>query len=205
MTKIVLLGDCHNKFNTLDKILSNEYPFDFFIATGDIGKLNLITSEDWSIIKKWQFYGYSVLGNHDDIEIFNRLDINSNICGLTVVGLNGMIKSRNFIKDTHNNVSFREVLYASHLNDVDILVTHQPPTGIHKNIGESVYTELVHYMVPRLYISGHIHKYGLKFYLNTFLISLPLINKGYIVVYFDGRELKNIEIVLKKGKKVIRI
>lgn len=200
MIKVILLGDCHSRFNVLNEILSSEEPFDLFLMTGDLGIL-----KDYSIINKYKSRGYQVCGNHDSTEIFSRIDISSNILGLHISGLSGLIKTRTFIKDTSNNVSFREILYASHLKDVDILITHQIPYGVIPNMGEKVITELLHYQVPRIAISGHAHKYKLKFYLNTFIISLPLISRGYVVAYFDGKELKNIEIVLKRGRNTIRV
>ena len=96
-------------------------------------------------------------------------------------------------------------MYLSHLSDVDILVTHQPPTGVFNGMGEPVLEELINYLVPRIYVFGHIHRYKTKFHLNTFMISLPLVTKGHAVAYFQGNELRNLEIVLKKGKKFIRV
>lgn len=203
--KIVLIGDCHGRFDRLDKILAEEEPFDFFISVGDVGTLADVTPNNLGIFDKWKTRGYFVYGNHDDVQFFNRIRLNQEINGLHIAGLNGMLRTRNFIKDTPNNVSFREVLYLSHLNDVDILVTHQPPTGVFKGMGEPVLEELLNYLVPKIYIFGHIHHYKLKFHLNTFIISLPLITRGHAVAYFQGKELKNLEIVLKKGKKFIRV
>jgi len=144
-------------------------------------------------------------GNHDNVQFFNQLDVLQEIRGIKVSGLNGMLKSRTFLKDTPNNISFREVLYLSHLRDVDILVTHQPPTGLFNKVGESVFEEMLNYFIPKIYICGHVHRYKLKFHLNTFIISLPVIEHGYAVAYFQGRDLRNIEIVLKKGRKVVRV
>jgi len=203
--KIVLIGDCHGNFKKLDAVLTAEEPFDFFISVGDVGSLNDVTPQNISLIEKWQNKGYFVYGNHDDVEFFKPLEIVQNIRGVQIASLNGMLKSRTFLKEQLNNISFREVIYLSHLNDIDILVTHQPPTGLFSDAGESVLEEMLNYLVPKIYISGHVHRYKLKFHLKTFVISLPMIHKGHAVAYFQGRDLRNLEIVLKKGKKFIRV
>ena len=202
--KIVLVGDCHGNFEKLDAILTAERPFDFFLSVGDVGSLNDVTPQNLSLIEKWH-NGYFVRGNHDNVEFFTPLEIVQAVNGIQVAALNGMLKSRTFLKEQVNNVSFREVMYLSHLKDVDILVTHQPPTGLFDGMGEAVLEELLNYLVTNIYISGHVHRYKFKFHLRTFVISLPMIHKGYVVAYFQGRDLRNIEIVLKKGKKFIRV
>jgi predicted phosphodiesterase len=204
--KVVLLGDIHGNFSKLDEILTEEDPFNFFICVGDVAVLNdmgLVTTH--AIIDKWGDKGYFVYGTHDEVECFTPLTLSQEINGLHISGLNGILKSRNFIKDTARNISFREIMYLSHLHNVDILVTHQPPTGVFNGIGEPVLEELLNYLVPRIYVFGHVHTYRLKFHLNTFMISLPIITKGHAVAYFQGRELRNLEIILKKGKRFIRV
>ena len=202
--KVVLIGDCHGDFEKLDAVLTAEEPFDFFVSVGDVGTLTDVTPRNISLIEK-RSNGYFVRGNHDNVEFFNPLEIVQNINGLQVAALNGMLKSRTFLKEQLNNISFREVLYLSHLNDIDILVTHQPPTGLFEGVGEPVLEEMLNYLVPKIYISGHVHRYKLKFHLQTFVISLPMVHKGHVVAYFQGRDLRNIEIVLRKGKKFIRV
>jgi len=198
--KIILIGDIHNKINNLDQVLTQEGPFNFFITTGDIK-----FDGDKKIIKKWYGHGYQVMGDDDIVPTFRELKLDSEINGLRIAGLSGMIRSRTFIKDTQKNISFREILYLSHLADVDILVSHQSPSGIINNFGEQSLQELLNYLVPKIYISGHLHKYKTKFHLSTFCISLPMINHGYMVAYFLGKELRNLEVILKRGKKVIRV
>ena len=203
-SKVILIGDCHGNFKKLDAVLTAEAPFDFFLSVGDVGSLSDVTPQNISLIDRWK-NGYFVRGNHDNVEFFHQLEIVQNINGLQIAALNGMLKSRTFLKEQLNNISFREIMYLSHLKDVDILVTHQPPTGLFNDAGESVLEELLNYLVPKIYISGHVHRYKLKFHLQTFVISLPMIHKGHVVAYFQGRDLRNIEIVLRKGKKVIRV
>lgn len=202
--KVILIGDCHGHFEKLDEVLTAEEPFDFFISVGDVGSLSDVTPQNIGVIDRWQ-KGYFVRGNHDDVQFFSPLGLSQSISGINVAGLNGLIRNRNFAKDTPNNISFREILYLSHQRDIDILVTHQAPTGIFNGVGEPVLEELLNYVVPKIYVFGHVHKYKLKFHLQTFVISLPMIQKGYAVAYFQGRDLKNIEIIFKKGKKVIRV
>ncbi len=203
--KVVFIGDCHGNFEKLDAILTEESPFDFFISVGDVGTLHDVTPFNISVIDKWGDKGYFIFGNHDNCWFFNQLELVQEINGLKVASLNGMLKSRTFLKEQPNNISFREIMYLSHLKNVDVLVTHQPPTGIYKNAGEPVLEELLNYLVPTIYVSGHFHNYKLKFHLQTFVISLPMVHKGHVVAYFQGKELRNIEVVLRKGKKVIRI
>jgi len=205
--KIVLVGDVHGDFERLDKILTDELPFNFFICTGDVGTSleDMGSAYNIDMFDRWGNKGYFVRGNHDVIECFIPLTLSQEINGLHVAGLNGMIKSRNFIKDTSRNISFREIMYLSHLRGVDILVTHQSPTGMFDRIGEPVLEELLNYLVPRVYVFGHVHKFKLKFHLNTFVISLPLATKGYAVACFQGKDLINLEIVFKKGKRFVRI
>jgi len=188
----------------LDSVLTQEEPFDFFLSVGDIGTLNDVTPQNIGILDKWD-NGYFVSGNHDNVQFFKPLGLNQDIRGLKVAGLSGVLKSRTFLKDHPNNISFREIMYLSRLNDIDILVTHQPPTGLFDDGGEAVLEELLNYMVPKIHISGHLHRYKLKFHLQTFVISLPMINHGYAVAYFQGRDLRNLEVVLKKGKKYVRV
>lgn len=199
MTKVVFVGDCHGDFQSLDKLLFKEEPFDFFLSVGDVGTLNDVTPANIHIVDFWSKKGYNVLGNHDDARFFSELDAVQNIGGLKVAALNGMIKTRSLIK------KFRELMVLSHLKNVDILVTHQPPKGLYKSAGEQVLSDLLEFMAPQIHISGHIHQYKLKFYSNTFAINLPMINKGHAVATFNGKELTNLEIELNKGKKVIRI
>lgn len=203
--KIVLIGDCHGNFKKLDAVLTTEEPFDFFISVGDVGSLDDVNPLNISLIDKWKNKGFMVFGNHDNVQFFNQIEISQEINGIKIAGLNGMLKSRTFLKEQLNNISFREIIYLSHLKDIDILVTHQPPTGLFENVGEPVLAELLNYLVPKIYICGHIHRYKLKFHLQTFMISLPMIHKGYAVAYFQGNDLRNIEIILKKGKKFIRV
>jgi len=204
--KVILVGDCHGHFDRLNQILLAEEPFDFFISVGDFAtEDDLANLHNLEIVNKWKHKGYFVRGNHDDVQCLEPLALHQEIRGLTIAGLNGIIRSRNFLRDTSKNISFREILYLSHLKDVDILVTHQPPTGVFKGLGEPALEELLNYLVPRIYIFGHVHHYKLRFHLNTFVISLPILTKGHAVAYFQGKELRNIEIVLKKGKKFIRV
>lgn len=203
--KVVLIGDCHGNFEKLDAVLTEEFPFDFFISVGDIGVLSDVTPKNIFVIDKWGHKGYFIFGNHDNCWFFNQLELHQEINELRIASLNGMLKSRTFLKEQQNNISFREVMYLSHLRDIDILVTHQPPTGLFNGVGELVLEELLNYLVPKIYISGHIHKYKLKFHLNTFVISLPLITKGHVVAYFQGRDLRNLEIIFRKGKKIVRV
>ena len=203
--KIVLVGDCHGNFSKLDSVLSAEEPFDYFISVGDVGSLDDVTLQNITIIDKWKPKGFFIRGNHDDVQFFNPLSITQNIRGASVAGVNGILRSRTFSSDKTKDISFKEIMYLSHQKDIDILVTHQPPTGMFNGIGEAVLEELLNYTVPKIYIFGHIHKYKLKFHLQTFMISLPLINKGYAVAYFRGKDLINLEVIFKKGKKTIRI
>lgn len=203
--KIVLIGDIHGSFDVLNDVLEKESPFDFFLSVGDIGKLSDVTPQNISIIDRWKDSGNFIFGNHDDCLFFNQLELVQEINGIKIVSLNGMLKSRTFLKEQVNNISFREIMYLSRLKDVDILVTHQPPTGLFKGVGEYVLGDLLTYLVPKIYISGHLHRYKIRFYLQTFVMSLPLITRGYAVAYFQGKDLRNIEVILKKGKKIIRV
>ncbi len=200
MTKILLIGDCHGEFNKLDEILTKEEPFNFFISSGDVGVLDDVTFDNIKIIDKWKDKGTQILGNHDNVTFFNPLSLIQDICGVRIAALNGIIRNRIFIRDF-----FRDILFLSHQKDIDILVTHQTPTGIFNHMGEPTLEVLLHYTVPQVFISGHIHQYKTKFYGRTFVISLPLITEGYVAAYFDGKKLSNIEVVLKKGRKIIRI
>jgi predicted phosphodiesterase len=202
--KIILIGDCHGQFEKLDAVLTSEEPFDFFVSVGDVGSLSDVTPQNINIIDKWKEKGYFVRGNHDDVQFFNPLELSSTVRGIHVSGLNGIVRSRTFANDT-KDISFREIMYLSHQKNVDILVTHQAPTGVFNGMGESVLEELLNYLVPKIYVFGHVHQYKLKFHLQTFMISLPMIDKGHAVAYFQGNDLRNLEVVLKKGKKTIRV
>lgn len=205
-TKVVFVGDCHGDFKRLDRVLTDEEPFDFFISVGDFSTISDMKSDtNVSIVGKWSDRGYFVRGNHDDTACLKQLELYQEIRNISVAGLNGMIRSKTFARDTHSNISFREILYLSHLGNVDILVTHQAPTGMFRKMGEPVLEELLNYLVPKIYIFGHIHKFKFKFHLNTFVISLPIITSGHAVAYFQGRDLRNIELVFKKGKKFVRV
>ena len=205
-TKVVFVGDCHGNFDKLDNLLTVEQPFDFFISVGDFAtSKDLFIPSNVNIINKWKDKGYFVKGNHDDVTCLQQLELHQEIRGINISGLSGVIRSKDFLKDKINNVSFREVLYLSHVKDVDILVTHQAPSNVFNGMGEPVLDELLNYLVPKIYVFGHIHKFKLKFHLNTFVISLPMLNSGYVVGYFQGRDLRNIEMVLKRGKKFIRV
>ncbi len=203
-TKVVFVGDIHGDFESLDRVLAEENP-DLFISVGDVGVVSDVTPNNIHILDKWKPIGWFIKGNHDNAEFFHQLTIDQEIRGLRIAALSGTLKTKTFLKDLPNNITFREVIYLSHLKDIDILVTHQPPTGLYNNSGEPVLEELLNYLVPKIYISGHIHAYRLRFHLNTFVINLPLISKGHVVAEFDDRKLVNLEVELKKGKKVIRI
>jgi len=205
LNKVVLIGDCHGHLERLDRVLSQEEPFNFFLSVGDVISRAELTTDKRIILDRWKGKGYFVHGNHDDFEVFNPLGLTNEINGLQISGLDGTLRARNFAKDTPNNISFREILYLSHLSNIDILVTHQPPTGIFGGMGEPVLEELLNYLVPKIYIFGHLHKQKVKFHLNTFMISLPMIDNGHAAAYFQGRDLRNLEIILKKGKKFIRV
>jgi predicted phosphodiesterase len=203
--KIVLVGDIHGQFDKLDEVLTAEAPFDFFVTVGDVGVLeDAGNPNNIAIIDKWS-NGYYIKGNHDTAQFFEQLHLTQEINGLHVCGLNGVLKSDNFANDKLNNISFKEIMYLSHLKDVDLLVTHQPPTGVINGYGEPIFEELLMYVMPKIYIFGHLHTYGIKFYGKTFCISLPLVGKGYAVAYFRGKDLTNLEVILKKGKRIIRV
>jgi predicted phosphodiesterase len=202
-TKVVFVGDLHGRFDKLDEALSSEEPFDYFISVGDVASLR--DTINIGLTDKWGDRGYFVRGNHDNVQLFTPLEIVQELGVIKVAALNGMLKSRTFLKEQHNNISFHEIMYLSHLKDVDILVTHQPPTGVFNGMGEPVLEELLNYLVPKIYVFGHVHRYKLKFHLNTFVTSLPMIHKGHMSAYFQGRDLRNLEVVFKKGKKFIRV
>jgi predicted phosphodiesterase len=189
--KVVLVGDCHRGLTSLDVVLKAEEPFDFFLSVGDI-KLDIEAN-------LWYNKGYGVKGNHDEVQPFQPLGLSRNINGLKVSGLDGTIKTRTFMRDM-----FNDVLAVSH-QDVDILVTHQPPKHIFEGYGEDVLTTLVQYVKPRLYIFGHTHKYRTKFHGGVCFISLPNIEKGYAVAYFEDRKFVNLEVVINKNKRTIRV
>lgn len=203
--KIVLVGDCHGRLVDLYNVLEQEEPFDFFLSVGDVCSWSDVTASRIVLDDKYTSRGYYVKGNHDVVQILNSLSLLQEIRGIKIAGLNGMVRPRDFVQDTPNNISFREVMYLSHTKDIDILVSHQPPAGLHKDTGEPILTELLQYTVPKVYISGHVHRFKMKFYLNTFMISLPMIDKGHAVAYFQGSDLRNVELVLKKGKRTIRV
>lgn len=206
INKVVLLGDSHGDFERIDDILTHEEPFDFFLSVGDVGSLEDAGSvRNIEIIDKWGSKGYFVRGNHDTATFFTELGTSQNINGIHVAALTGILKSRNFLWDTSSNISFKDILHMSHLKDIDIFVTHQPPTGVFINRGEEALEELLKYIVPKIYIFGHLHEYRLRFYLNTFCISLPMVNKGHAIAHFQGNDLRDLEIVLKKGRKFIRV
>jgi Icc-related predicted phosphoesterase len=203
MIKVVMVGDCHGNFKKLDEILTKESPFDFFIATGDVGTIADVTPDNIAIVDKWD-NGYSIMGNHDqwggkDVVFFKDLYNFQTLQDVHVAAFSGMIKTRTLAK------SFSTLVSMTHLHNIDILVTHQPPTGVFTGMGESVLSLLMEYMKPRIYISGHIHRYKSIFVGNTFVFSLPLVSKGYAVAYFDNHVLKNIEVTLKQGKRTIKV
>jgi predicted phosphodiesterase len=202
--KIVLIGDIHGNFSRLDEILTKEYPFDYFISVGDVGTTEDATPSNISICSKWISKSLYIEGNHDTVKFFKQLESVQDVGGLTVAGLNGIIKSKTFARDT-KDINFREVLYLSHIKDIDILVTHQTPTMMFNGMGEPILDDLLSYTVPTLYIMGHIHKYRLRFYLKTFCLSLPIIDRGYAVSYWIGKSLSNFEVVINKGKREIRV
>lgn len=191
-TKILLIGDVHGKFEALDTVLTNEEPFDLFLSVGDIGDA---TTSDLGIINKWQHRGYYIKGNHDNVDHFHRLVVPIVINHVTIAGLNGMVHKKNF----------PNIMALSHIPNINILMTHQAPTGIFDGMGEPVLRSLLHYLTPRLYVFGHVHQYKIKFYRDTFCISLPLITKGYCIAYFKEGKLVEFESVLKRGKKIIRV
>lgn len=203
--KVVFVGDCHGHFDKLDQILTAEEPFNFFISVGDFATADELSPANIEIIGKWRDRGYFVAGNHDDVQCLEPLALHHEVGGLIVCGLNGMIRNKTFLKETPSNISFSEVLYLSHLSDVDILVSHQAPTGVFNNMGEPVLEELLNYLVPKIYIFGHTHKFKFKFHLNTFMISLPMLTSGHAVAYFQGRDLRNLELIFRRGKKFIRV
>jgi len=202
--KVIFIGDCHGKFEALDNVLTSEEPFDFFLSVGDVGTLDDVTPQNITIIDRWKEKGFFVRGNHDRVKFFNDITLHQEINGLQIAGLNGVIKSKRFASIT-KFVSFNEILYLSHLKNIDILVTHQPPIGIINGKGEQILRELLNYLVPKIHIFGHTHEFKLKYILQTFCISLPIIDKGYAVAYFQGNDLRNLEIIFKKDKKFIRV
>ncbi len=169
INKIILVGDIHGKFEDLDKALSTEYPFDFFLSVGDVGSLKDVSPANIGIIDKWGKHGWYIKGNHDDCSFFHGLGLHQELNGIQVAALNGMIRSKRFVNGA-GCITFGEVLYLSHQKDVDILVTHQAPSMMFKGNGEIILTELLNYMTPKIYIFGHTHKNKLKFYLRTFCI-----------------------------------
>src|SRR3989304_6932010 len=62
--KVVLVGDCHGRFDRLDEVLTAEEPFDFFISVGDVGTLDDVTPENIRYIDKRGGKGFFVKGNH---------------------------------------------------------------------------------------------------------------------------------------------
>lgn len=199
--KIILCGDVHNSFRALDKALTNEEPFDFFLSVGDVCSLKKTTREDLVIIDKWKSRGFAIAGNHDtNIEPFPRLDIIQNISGLKVAGLSGMYNSKFLLEEDIKYWNMRELLFLSHQRDIDIFVSHVPFYGLDDQ-GNKALTEVINYSAPNLFCSGHLHSYKFKFYNNTVCISLPLINKGYAVAYFEGKRLTNIEVILREKER----
>ncbi len=199
MVKIVLIGDVHGKFEKLDEVLTLESPFDFFLSVGDVGTLDDVIPQNIHLIDKWK-NGYMVKGTHDNVQFFNSLSNYKEIQGVKIAAINGSIKTRTFMRD-----SFESLLYLSHLKQIDILVTHQPPRGIFENKGERALNSLLRYIKPRIMISGHIHRNKVISTKDTFYFSLPLITRGYGVAYFENGVLKNLEQILRSGKKVIRV
>jgi Icc-related predicted phosphoesterase len=201
LIKVILVGDCHGLFTKLDEVLEHEQPFDFFVSTGDVATFNQVTHMALPIIKKWENKGFAILGNHDMYQFFSPLLPAQRIDGISVAALNGMIKNRTFLRDEAS-----EVIRLSHLQNIDILVTHQSPSILFQNgAGEKILNELLAWMKPRIYISGHMHEYRTRCVGNTFVFSLPMINKGYVVAEFENKSLRNITAVLRDERKEIRI
>ena len=143
-------------------------------------------------------------GNNGKIEILGKLCNRKTVYHIEANDINLL----NFVFDT----DFKCVKPVKH----KIRTSNYVFTPIRKidnvNTGLPVYNFEIdaepYYRVNSLLVHnccGHLHRYKTKFHLSTFCMSLPMIHKGYVVAYFLGKELRSLEVVFKKGKKVIRV
>ncbi len=205
--KLVLLGDIHDKWKTVGKILDHEFPEGggTVLCVGD-----LVTYPE---IKNNKFY--FVYGNHENLEKIGSLGKNTNGLipiytgdritlpdGRTIAGICGNFSPRFYETQEKNKyIKKSEIGKITSLEKIDILLSHEAPFGVGvskfgKDVGQPIITEVVSRLKPRLAFFGHHHMYFEGKYNGTKIVGLDYPKRSYVVLETYDFSIKKVEATL---------
>jgi hypothetical protein len=213
---IVAFGDIHDQLDYIHKIREIEVA-DWVIITGDLTDRGDRTSAKKVIdyIKKYNINILAQIGNMDHSGINNYLsELGINLHGhgykltevLAVFGVGGSTPTPFGTPTEYSEKeiasflcrAYKEIKHVPH----KILVSHTPPYGTKvdkiplmggksQHVGSKIIMEFIKRYQPDICLTGHIHearevdKIG-----KTVILNPGTISQGYIVVEWDGLNLK---------------
>lgn len=188
---ILHLSDTHSKHIELRKLP----PADIIIHTGDIsfaGSENEVKDFiEWfgSLPYKYKIF---IAGNHDDCLFGAKIDGLPENCfylcnsGVTIEGVK-FYGTPMFMEDAMSGDYDRDIQKIP--NNIDVLITHQPPYGIldfsaNIHYGDRKLLETVLKTKPKYHLFGHIHgAYGVEKSEHTTFVNAAVLSENYELIY----------------------
>lgn len=176
---IVVLGDVHGDFSTVEKIMKTNPKIKYWLCTGDLADRNM---EYFSPPAPF----YWISGNHESWEKIEKLDKgilkipnlfhmqNAEVVSLDktrVLGLGGNYspsyydyKKAKMPKGRERHYVEDEVKKCMKFRNIDILITHEAPSPYYRgsnDIGRQEITDMLKSIKPKIHFFGHHHRFGI--------------------------------------------
>lgn len=216
MDKLLVLGDIHGKWKKVGLIIEREVKTNgFALSTGDL------CTYDFNAFKGRLLYFCQ--GNHENPEMIKKLQgqkcpfiamlpgqVYSPKNSLRIVALPGVYSPHFFNKKGplkyYSKNDLESLLQIK--NPVDILITHEAPTGVGivKNgseLGNPHINLLIDSLHPKIAIFGHHHHFFYGIYNGTHLVGTDMPHRSYILIDMSTLSIQRIEARLydKQGYK----
>lgn len=188
---ILHLSDTHSKHHKL----RNLPPADIIIHSGDIsfaGSENEVMDFiEWFCALPYK-YKIFIAGNHDDCLFGAKIDGLPENCfylcnsGVTIEGVK-FYGTPMFMEDAMSGDYDRNIQKIP--NNIDVLITHQPPKGIldssaNINYGDRKLLEIVLKTKPKYHLFGHIHgAYAVEKSEHTTFVNAAVLSENYELMY----------------------
>ncbi len=174
--KAIAIGDMHGTFDALYNVLSEHEP-DLLLCCGDWGDPGEVGQDVLELVTE-RAYTFTVFGNHDDLELLDRMRNRDGspillkngevreVFGVRIGGISG-IWAKSHRKPWY--VTDEDVIsYAERISEgkADVLLAHSCPSGLADMTpsgthgGKRCFLDAFRIVKPKLYLCGHLHRPG---------------------------------------------
>ncbi len=202
--KIVIFGDVHDRWKTVEKVLYHEF------SNGEGTAMCVGDLVTYPEIKNTKFY--FVYGNHENLANIDSLRKNRNGLipiytgevikledGTAISGVCGNFSPHFFDSDGENKyIKKKDIEKIKSLGNVDILLSHEAPSGVGvskfgKDVGQPLIREVIDKLRPKIAFFGHHHMYFEGVYTGTKIIGLDYPKRSYVILETSNFSIKKVE------------